>query len=78
MAAMLLVAAHGLLRWPFGPPWWAFTFPLDALAAAVQFALEHPQDAGWRAFAGELLLLGGTFVAWVLARTLLALLPRKT
>jgi tellurite resistance protein TehA-like permease len=35
LAAVLFVAARGLARWPFGAYWWAFTFPLDALAAAA-------------------------------------------
>ena len=43
LAVALLVYARQLARWPFGPPWWAFTFPLDALAyAAVRYAPEHP------------------------------------
>src|SRR5262249_5947595 len=32
MLAALLVFARRCLSWPFGPPWWAFTFPLDAMA----------------------------------------------
>ena len=44
LAAALLVYARGLFRWPFGTPWWAFTFPLDAPAyAASRFALDHPE-----------------------------------
>jgi len=78
LAVALLVASRGLLRWPFGPPWWAFTFPLDAMAAAaVRFAQEHP-GAGWRAVAGALLVVTGIFVTWTLSRTLLALASKKT
>src|SRR5204863_4058087 len=45
LAAALLVYARGCLRWPFGPAWWAFTFPLDALAyAAVRYAQRHPEE----------------------------------
>jgi tellurite resistance protein len=73
LAAALLYASRGMLRWPFGAPWWAFTFPLDALAAAAtQFARDHPL-APWRWLAGALLVLAGFFVTWVLLRTLMAL-----
>jgi len=73
LAAALLIASRGMLRWPFGAPWWAFTFPLDALAAAsVQFAREHPAEH-WRMLAAVLLALAGLFVTWVLLRTLLAM-----
>jgi len=68
----LAVYARGFWRWPFGPAWWAFTFPLDALAyAATRYAQEHPA-AGWKAIAGAALLLATFFVALVLARSLLA------
>jgi tellurite resistance protein len=70
LGVALLIYARGLLRWPFGPAWWAFTFPLDALAyAAVRFAQEH--DGGpWRAIAGVALTLATLVVALVLLRTL--------
>ena len=68
----LLVYARGFWRWPFGPPWWAFTFPLDALAyAATRYAQEHPGGA-WKAIAGAAVLLATLVVALVLARSLLA------
>src|SRR3989441_9084600 len=39
LAIALLVYARNFLRWPFAPSWWAFTFPLDALAyAAARYA----------------------------------------
>jgi tellurite resistance protein len=73
LALALLVAARGFWRWPFGAPWWAFTFPLDALAtAAVHFAKEHP-DGPWRMLAGAALLVATFFVAVALLRTLAAL-----
>jgi tellurite resistance protein len=66
----LLVYARGFWRWPFGPAWWAFTFPLDALAyAATRYAQEHP-GAPWRQVAGAALLLATLAVATVLVRTL--------
>jgi tellurite resistance protein len=68
----LLVYARGFWRWPFGPAWWAFTFPLDALAyAATRYAQEHPGGA-WKAIAAATMLLATLVVALVLARSLLA------
>ena len=73
LALGLLFAARGFRRWPFGAPWWAFTFPLDALAgAAAHYAKAHPQGP-WPALAGALLLLAATAVVLVLGRTLSAL-----
>ena len=43
--------AGRFLRWPFSPAWWAFTFPLDALAyAAARYASDHP-SALWQSIA---------------------------
>ena len=72
-----LVTALGLAfyarrswRWPFGPAWWAFTFPLDALAyAATRYAQDHP-SAPARAVAGVALAAAALVVATVLARSL--------
>ena len=70
LAGALLVYARGFLRWPFAPAWWAFTFPLDALAyAAVRYAQDHPSPL-WRGVAGATLLLATLFVMLVLWRTL--------
>jgi tellurite resistance protein len=67
----LLLYSRQLVRWPFGPPWWAFTFPLDALAyAAVRYAQEHP-SALWKSIAGIALALATLVVALVLVRTLI-------
>jgi len=77
VAAALLLFARGFWRWPFGPPWWAFTFPLDALAyAAVRHAQRHP-DGPWRAIAAFALLLATFAVALVLARTLRSAASRR-
>ncbi len=74
LAVTLFIAARRFRRWPFGAPWWAFTFPLDALAgAAALFAKHHPHGP-WPALAAGLLLLATAAVVLVLARTLLALL----
>ena len=71
LGVALFAYARRLARWPFGAPWWAFTFPLDALAyAAVRYAQDHP-FAPWRAIAALALALATLFVTLVLLRTLL-------
>ena len=73
LAAALLVYARGFFRWPFGPPWWAFTFPLDALAyAASRYALDHPEPL-WQSLTALTLLLAAAFVTIALVRSLAAL-----
>jgi tellurite resistance protein len=75
-AALLLYAAR-FWRWPVGAPWWAFTFPLDALAyAAARYAQDHPSPT-WRAVAGATLLLATLFVVLVLWRTLRSAASRR-
>jgi tellurite resistance protein len=70
LAAALLVVSRGFLRWPFGPAWWAFTFPLDALAyAAARYAQDHPAPL-WRGVCAATLLLATAAVLTVLLRTL--------
>jgi tellurite resistance protein len=70
LALALAFYARGFWRWPFGPAWWAFTFPLDALAyAATRYAQEHP-GALWRNVAALALLVATLAVATALARTL--------
>ena len=71
LAAALLVYARRLAQWPFGAPWWAFTFPLDALAyAAVRYAQEHP-SALWKSIAGIAFALATLVVTVVLVRTVI-------
>jgi len=70
LAAALLAYARGFMRWPFGPAWWAFTFPLDALAyAAARYALDHPATI-WRTLAAVSLALATLFVVIALVKTL--------
>jgi tellurite resistance protein len=77
LAAALLVVSRGFARWPFGPPWWAFTFPLDALAyAATRYAQDHPAPL-WRALCAATLLLATFSVALVLVRTLRSAASRR-
>jgi tellurite resistance protein len=77
LAAALLVYSRKLLRWPFGATWWAFTFPLDALAyAAARYAQEHPSTL-WKAVAAIALALATLFVALVLLRNLRSAASRR-
>jgi tellurite resistance protein len=77
LAAALLVVSRDFLRWPFGAPWWAFTFPLDALAyAAARYAQDHPSPL-WTAVAGAALLLATVFVVVVLWKTLRSVASRR-
>ena len=70
LATALLVVSRGFARWPFGPAWWAFTFPLDALAyAAARYAQDHPGPL-WRGVCAATLLLATAAVLTVLLRTL--------
>lgn len=66
----LLVRAPRFLRLPFAVSWWAFTFPLDAMALA---ALEHGHALGgtvWPITALAVLVVTTLVVGVVLARTL--------
>jgi tellurite resistance protein len=70
LAAALLWAARRFLRWQFAAPWWAFTFPLDALAyAAARYAQDHPAPL-WQGVSGATMVLATLFVALVLWKTL--------
>jgi tellurite resistance protein len=70
LGVALLAYARGFARWGFAVSWWAFTFPLDALAyAAARYAQEHPEPL-WRGLAGATLLVATFFVLAVLWRTL--------
>jgi tellurite resistance protein len=76
LAAALLVVSRDFLRWPFGPAWWAFTFPLDALAfAAARYAIDHP-GALWRGVAGATLLLAAAAVLLCLLQSLRSVASR--
>ena len=71
LAAALFIYARGFWRWRFGPPWWAFTFPLDALAyAAARYAQDHPGTL-WTVLAAAALAAATIAVALVLVRTLM-------
>ena len=77
LAVSLLVVSRNFMRWRFGAPWWAFTFPLDALAyAAARYAQDHPSTL-WKAVCAATLALATLFVALVLARTLHSAASRR-
>ena len=77
LAAALVVVSRGFLRWPFSTWWWAFTFPLDALAfAAARYAIDHP-SALWRGVAGATLLAAAAAVLICLAQSLRSVAWRR-
>lgn len=77
LVASLLFVSRNFLRWQFGAPWWAFTFPLDALAyAAARYAQDHPSTL-WRAVCAATLALATAFVLIVLFRTLRSAASRR-
>jgi tellurite resistance protein len=77
LALALFLSNRDFFRWPFGAPWWAFTFPLDALAyAAARYAQDHP-SALWQGVCAATLALATLFVVLVLARTLALLVPAR-
>jgi len=70
LLAALLLYSRNFLKWSFAVSWWAFTFPLDALAyAAARYAQDHPGPL-WRGLAGATLALATFFVLVVLWRTI--------
>lgn len=77
LAVALLIVSRGFLRWPFSTWWWAFTFPLDALAfAAARYAIDHP-GALWRGVAGATLLLAAAAVLICLVQSLRSVASRQ-
>jgi tellurite resistance protein len=77
LALALFLSSRNFFRWKFGAPWWAFTFPLDALAyAAARYAQDHPSTL-WKAVCAATLALATLFVALVLVRTLHSAASRR-
>jgi len=73
----LVLVLAGLARWlvaaPFGPPWWAFTFPAAAISnAAIRFALSYP-GTELTVLAVGLFAIANAVVLYVAARTIAAL-----
>jgi len=70
----LLLASRGFLRWPFTRAWWAFTFPLDGVAAAAaNYARSHP-GGPWPAITAISLGLAILFVALAIYKTFRSIL----
>jgi tellurite resistance protein len=77
LAVALFLTSRNFFKWPFGAPWWAFTFPLDALAyAAARYAQDHPSTL-WRGVCAATLALATAFVLIVLFRTLRSAASRR-
>ena len=77
LAAALLLYSRKFLRWQFGAPWWAFTFPLDALAyAAARYAQDHPSPLA-QAATGATLLAATLAVLIVLWKTVRSAASRR-
>lgn len=69
MALALALYARGAASWPFGPAWWALTFPLDALAiASLAYARQHPGTPG----------VAVAFVAWLTATLVVSIVLART
>ncbi|HEX4326903.1 MAG TPA: hypothetical protein VH105_08790 [Burkholderiales bacterium] len=76
--AGLLVFARHCYRWPFGPSWWAFTFPLDSmvrggfrhLRVVSAMAEGGAADPAWTVLAAGLLVLAFLAVCIVSVRAL--------
>jgi tellurite resistance protein len=74
LTAVLLYAARDFMKWPFSVAWWAFTFPLVAMAsAAVTYYAAAPGIVAW-AIALAAIALTTFIVALVAWRTLRGLL----
>lgn len=73
LALALVVASRDALRWPFGPAWGAFTFPLDALCTAAMRNAALTSSSLATALAWVTLALAAGTVALVLGRMLGAL-----
>lgn len=77
LAAALLIGWRRFLASPFSPAWWAFTFPLDALAyAAAHHASDHP-GGWWKAACAVTLVLAAAFVLACLWQSLRSVASRR-
>ena len=77
LVVALLIVSRRCFSWAFSPAWWAFTFPLDALAyAASRHALDHPGGL-WQALAALTLLLAAAFVLACLWQSLRSVSSRR-
>ena len=73
IALTLALLARFMLKAPFGPAYWAFTFPFTALSAAAwRVALSNATDGAF-AVAAVLFVVANAIVLWVAVLSVLAL-----
>lgn len=75
--ALVLAQAPRLVRLRFYLSWWAYSFPLAAMTIATLVMGQHLKSAGYLALGGALLGLLALVVAFLLARTALAVARRE-
>ena len=77
VALVLVALGRWLAAAPFGPPWWAFTFPAAALSnAAIRFALAYP-GTELTVLAVALFAAANVLVLYVAMRTIAAIVGRR-
>lgn len=67
---LVLCLTPRLLRLPFSLPWWAYTFPLDAMSMASLGHAEYSHSPIWGQISIALLCVTTVMVAMVLTKTL--------
>lgn len=73
ITALVLTMAPRFMRVPFGMTWWAYTFPMDAIAMATLEYGRLAPSAALRGLGMLLLMMATLIVVVVLARTSVAL-----
>lgn len=76
LTLVLLAKAKSFIGLPFALSWWAFTFPLDAVALAALEHVAHAPAGAWPVVALVLLALASAVVLIVAVRTMAAILKR--
>lgn len=74
LTLVLLAKVKSFIGLPFALSWWAFTFPLDAVALAALEHAAHAPAGAWPAVALILLAVASMVVLIVAARTMAAIL----
>lgn len=74
LTLVLLAKARSFIGLPFALSWWAFTFPLDAVALAALEHAGHAPAGAWPVVALVVLALASVVVVLVGARTLAAMI----
>jgi len=76
-ASLMLFLLHRFLKLPFYVSWWAFTFPLDALAIALTFAAGVTASPVYRVMAQGALIAATTVVVVVAVETVRRIYRRE-